>query len=96
MRRCETGRSSHRPKTRNPRDRRQHDQLITVPGAASPTSVLAAYWPRALVNSRPERSRRVVSAAPRARSQTGGVNKIVVRHLAAEPKRAAVAVAKPS
>jgi hypothetical protein len=42
-------------------------QLITVPGAASPTSVLAAYWPRALVNSRPERSRRVVSAAPRAR-----------------------------
>jgi hypothetical protein len=32
----------------------------------------------------------------RARSQTGGVNKIVVRHLAAEPKRAAVAVAKLS
>jgi hypothetical protein len=33
---------------------------------------------------------------PRARSQTGGVNKIVVRHLAAEPKRAAVAVAQLS
>src|SRR5258708_4327875 len=28
----------------------QHDQLITVPGPARPTSVLAAYWPRALAN----------------------------------------------
>jgi hypothetical protein len=32
----------------------------------------------------------------RGRSQTGGVNKIVVHRLAAEPKRAAVAVAKLS
>jgi hypothetical protein len=57
------------------------------PGRCQPNERACCLLAPSIGKCRPERSRRVVSAAPRARSQTGGVNKIVVRHLAAEPKR---------